>query len=104
MRLEICARSRWYRALMPCQRVPALLVGKGVPEGNELFRTSREEGNLKMGKNGGAKHKGREINGGLLHKVQRATAGDVAVRRARRGQTPWSWEGGKVHLGLQFIS
>lgn len=44
-----------------------------------------------MGENGGAEHKGREIYGGLLHEVQRASTRDMAVRRERRGQTLILW-------------
>ena len=51
-----------------------------------MFRISMEEGNLTVGKNGGAEHKGRETRGQLLHNVQRASTRDVAVRRLRRGR------------------
>lgn len=82
------------------------LVSKGgAPEENELSETSTDEGHLTMGENGGAEHQGREIYGGLLHEVQRASTRDMAVRRERRWQilTLWSWEGGEVHLELHFI-
>lgn len=62
------------------------LVSKGgAPEENELSEKSMDEGHLTMGENGGAEHQGREIHMELLHGVQRASIGDMAVRRERRG-------------------
>lgn len=61
-----------------------------------------EEGKLTMGKKVRSEKEG--ICGGLQHEVQRVSTRNVAVRREKGGQIPWSWERGELHFELNVTS